>query len=795
MNAPKYAEVMLPLAVEGTYTYSIPENLIDCLEIGSRVMVPLGLKKLYTGIVTELHEAKPKKGPATEIAMTSLVEPEPEKGMASLNTESEAIPKSYKVKPIHSCLDKAPFVKKQHLDFWKWIASYYMCTPGEVMKAAIPTSLKPELITNEEPAPAQIKTKTFVRLATEYVEDPEKLHSAINELSRAKKQLTILISYIELSGVLKGKSLTEEVSKKQLLENSDSGSVLLNSLCKKKIFECYEKIAEDDFSFEGGGHSISSLNNEQQKALYSIKNNFETKPVCLLHGFTSSGKTEIYMHLIQECLASGRQALFLVPEIALTTQLFERLKHVFGESAGVYHSGLNDTERLKVWNYVSKEDGYKVILGARSSIFLPYRDLGLIIVDEEHESSFKQQDPAPRYNARNCALILASLFNAKTLFGTATPSIESYANCLMGKYGLTELFVRYREMEMPEIITIDVKELRRKKRMKSIFAPVLKERIDQSLESGEQVILFQNRRGYAPVMQCRNCGWVPKCQNCEVSLTYHKYRNRLCCHYCGFETNVPADCPACGESNPGFGGFGTEKVEEEVSKMFSKARISRLDTDTTRAKRSFENILREFENGNTDILIGTQMVSKGLDFGNVRVAGILNADQMLNFPDFRAHERAFQLMTQVSGRSGRNGKRGVVIVQTSQPESPIIRHVVENDFISFFNEETAIRKEFHYPPFTRIVKILLKHIDSGVVRQAALMYSCLAKPTFGDMLLGPDQPAVSRINNMFLQSLMLKIEINESAAGAKDILCKVRDEVKQKPEFRSVQIVFDVDPV
>jgi len=761
-NSCNYAEVLLPLPVEGTFTYSVSGDLLPEVQVGSLVIVPFGSRKLYTGIVTELHDR---------------------------------MPETLRVKTIVSSPGIVPLVKKEHLDFWKWIASYYMCTRGEVMKAALPSGFKLESENIEDLAGFRVKKRFYVRLTPDYSEDPEKLHLAMDEISRAKKQLNILLTFTEMSGIFKGQASTGEVSKKDLLEKSGSTSDVLKSLCKKQILDCYEKIVEEESPCVEATDKIASLNINQSRALTSIRKNFETKPVSLLHGYTSSGKTEIYIHLIDECIASGKQALFLVPEIALTTQLSDRLGRVFGDKLGVYHSGLTDSERLKIWNQVSREEGCQVILGARSSVFLPFRSLGLVIVDEEHESSFKQQDPAPRYNARNAALVLASIFDSKTLLGTATPSIESYANCLMGKSGLTELFSRYRDMELPEVIIVNVKELRRKKLMKSIFSPLLEEKIGEALEAGEQVILFQNRRGYALVMQCRTCGWVPKCERCEVSLTYHKYRNKLCCHYCGFERSVPENCPSCGEPDLAAGGFGTEQVEEEVRRLFPQARTVRMDTDTTRTRHSFETILNDFEAGKTDILIGTQMVSKGLDFSNVRVAGILNADQLLNFPDFRSHERAFQLMAQVSGRTGRSGQRGLVIVQTSQPENPVIGHVVSNDYKSFFNEETSIRQTFGYPPYTRLVQILLKHRDVVVVRQAALIFAKLAGPYFAEKLLGPDHPPVSRINRYYLQSLLLKISINASASGSKEVLCQVRDKVRQMPEFKSVQIVFDVDPV
>jgi primosomal protein N' (replication factor Y) (superfamily II helicase) len=758
----KFAEVLLPVPFEGTFTYLVPENLIESIEVGRLVIVPFGAKKFYSGIVIELHDR-----------------------------EQESI----RIKKIVSSPGSGPIVCKVHLDFWKWIASYYMCTFGEVMKAALPSGFRLESENIEDLVAFRVKKITYVRLTPFYVEDHEKLHIAIEKTKRAKKQLDMLIAFTELSGIFNSADSYTEVSKMDLVDKSGSSSEILKSLCNKQILECYEKEVENEPIFSVKTEKAACLNHSQSLALDSIKKNFETHAVCLLHGYTSSGKTEIYTHLIDECIASGKQALFLVPEIALTTQLSDRLRKVFGSNLGVYHSGLSDNERLKVWSHVPGEDGLKVILGARSSVFLPFHSLGLVIVDEEHESSFKQQDPAPRYNARNAALVLASFFKAKTLLGTATPSIESYANCLMGKSGLTELFSRYMDTELPDVKIVNVKELKHKKRMKSIFSPLLEEKIDESLKSGGQAILFQNRRGYAPVMQCRNCGWIPKCERCDVSLTYHKSRNKICCHYCGFEIPVPEHCPACGEQAVVTSGFGTEQIEDEIKKLFPLAKTVRMDSDTTRTRHSFEKIIDDFEAGDTDILIGTQMVSKGLDFNNVKVAGIVNADQMLNFPDFRAHERAFQLMSQVSGRAGRSGQRGVVVIQTSQPENPVIGNVVSNDYISFFNGETYMRQMFGYPPYTRLINILLKHRDVFVVRKAALEFAKLAWPYFNDKLLGPDHPPVSRINRLYIQSLLLKINLSASASGAKDILFQIRDKVKQIPEFKSVQFVFDVDPV
>lgn len=761
MNIELFAEVLLPLAVEGSYTYSVPDNLVSEIKIGCRVAVSLGKNKYYTGIVTDLHENKPT---------------------------------GFDIKPVLHLVDSLPFVEKLHLDFWQWIASYYMCSRGEVMKAAIPSGFRPDSLDLEELKSSGKKAITCVRLKSEYSESKNAIDVAIKLLSRSKHQTKLMYDYLDLSGYLENETEVRIVARKDLLDFSGESSEVLKALFVKGIVELYDMPFNDEPE-STDSYFLRPLNDAQNEALMSVKANFTQKQVCLLHGYTSSGKTEIYIHLISEYLSKGKQVLFLVPEIALTTQLFERMKAVFGNDVLVYHSGLRDSYKMSVWNTLSENKAPKLVLGARSSVFLPFKDLGLIIVDEEHESSYKQQDPAPRYNARNASMVLASMFNACTLLGTATPSIEAYSNCLMGKSGLTELFVRYKDSELPEIIVVDVKELRRKKIMKSLFSPVLLENINMSLQNREKVILFQNRRGYSPFVQCSSCGWIPKCKYCDVSMTFHKKKNRLSCHYCGYELSMPEACPECGGNNVKTGSPGTEKIEEEISKKFPGASVARLDTDTTRTKNSFENILYNFDTGDTNILIGTQMVSKGLDFKGVRVAGIINADQLLNFPDFRAHERAFQLLTQVSGRAGRLGERGIVIIQTSQPENPVLKYVLKNDFMSFFNTETAIRKDFSYPPFTRIISITLKHTDAAIVRRAALKYAGMCRKYFNGNLLGPDIPVVSRINNYYMQNMLLKADITTSFIKTKEVLLSLKDEIKQNSDFKQVQFVFDVDPV
>lgn len=817
-----YVDVLLPLSLKQTYTYSVTGELLSDMQVGCRVIVPLGLRKLYTGIVLELHNRKPD---------------------------------GYSVKPIYELIDRKPILLGPQLDFWKWIASYYMCSMGEVMKAALPSGLKLESetlvalcdefegddtlkekelkvlehlvhgksislldlskssgITNVLPVVQTLmqkgallvsegirhsykaKIEKYVRLTERFLFDKENLKKAMDEASRAKKQVEVLLAWLELSAFFR-QAQPLEVSRKELLARSGATAAVLQALCKKKIVELYEKDVSRLPQYQEDQSGKSSLSKKQKEALMSIQESFRQQPVCLLHGLTSSGKTEIYIHLIEECIKSGKQALYLVPEIALTTQLSDRLKRVFGNKLGVYHSKFPDAERVELWNKLVETDDYQLVLGVRSSIFLPFSNLGLIIIDEEHEGSFKQQDPAPRYHARNAAMILASMYGAKTLLGTATPSLETYANCMSKKFGLVELFARHQEMEMPEVVAVNTKELKRKKIMKSLFSPLLTQKVGDALAAGEQVILFQNRRGYAPILECKACGWVPKCIHCDVSLTIHKYHRKLTCHYCGYERDLPQTCPACGTPNLSTYGFGTEQIEEEVQALFPKARTVRMDTDTTRSRLSYEQIIHDFESGKTDILIGTQMVTKGLDFDHVRVVGILNADQMLSFPDFRAYERSFQLMAQVSGRAGRKGKRGQVIIQTGDPDQVVIQDVISNDFNAFYQREMLMRKQFSYPPFTRIIQIRFKHKNLSVVRAAASAYANLIRPVFGQRLLGPDQPPVSRVNNFYLQNLLLKVEVEASPARVKDILCDAQTSFKQEATFRSVQVSFDVDPM
>jgi len=818
----KYVDVILPLPLANTFTYSVPDEWADSVRIGMRVVVPFGKKKIYTAVVYLVHTVAPTV---------------------------------YEAKEIMGLLENEPILRRPQMKFWEWISSYYQAFLGDVYQAAVPAGLKLEsetqvrinpdyeaesalsdreykildalsdgkaisvtelkkitelnnpLVTlkslldkgaievNEELTEKfRAKTDMFVRLTAEASQE-ENLRKLFDDLSRAKKQLEVLMMYIDLSKCLIP-SKQREVSKKELLEKTDASSAVLNGLIERGALEIYQKeIGRLDVSVIPTSEQFA-LNQFQQKAFTEIEKQFLEKQVVLLHGITSSGKTELYIQLINRVLAEGKQVLYLVPEIALTTQLTSRLKRVFGNRLGVYHSKFSDAERVEIWNNVLNDKNYDVIIGVRSSVFLPFRQLGLVIVDEEHESSYKQYDPAPRYHARNAAIVLASMHGAKTLLGSATPSIESYHNALIGKYGLVELNQRFEDMAMPEILVVDTKEAYRKKQMESHFSDTLLEKIGKALGNHEQIILFQNRRGYAPYIECKACASVPHCKNCDVSLTVHKVFNTLTCHYCGYTEPIPTKCPACGTvGGLVTKGFGTEKIEDEIKIIFPAARVSRMDLDTTRSKKSYEKILTDFEQHKVDILIGTQMVSKGLDFERVSLVGILNADNMLNFPDFRAHERAFQLMAQVSGRAGRKNKRGTVILQTSVTKHPVISQVIQNDFKSMFQMQTEERKLFKYPPYYRLIQIVLRHKNPNTLNLAAAKMAVDLRSVFGSRVLGPNIPAVSRIQNMYIKTILLKIETEASAEKAKEILRQVADQVLADSRFKSLWVNLDVDPM
>lgn len=824
MNAGSlFADLILPLPLAGTFTYSIPWELQNDIAIGKRVVVSFGSKKIYSAIVKAIHNNPPK---------------------------------DYEVKDILACLDESPVINNFQFLFWEWISDYYQSSLGDVYKAAIPAGLKLESQTKisyredfvaqkqlskteelildvlksskdvsiqilnqasglknvlpqvkklldkgaievEERVLSSYKEKQikYVRLHPNIQEN--KIGNVLDSLKRAKKQQELLFAYLNLSklGIAE---IPEKVSAAELLLNSKVSSSILKAIVDKQVLEIYfESIDRLDFS-DSEIKPLKKLNEHQARAIKEIREGFKLKNTTLLHGVTSSGKTEIYIHLIQEQINLGKQVLYLLPEIALTTQIINRLRNVFGNKVGVYHSKFNDAERVEIYNNIQQSNpdkSYQIILGVRSSIFLPFNNLGLIIVDEEHENTYKQFDPAPRYHARDAALFLAHLHKAKTLLGTATPAIETYANCKQGKYALVELMNRFQDIKMPEIQLADLKEAKRKKRMKSIFAPELYDEINNTLEKREQVILFQNRRGYAPYLECKSCGWVPHCENCSVSLTYHQYNNQLTCHYCGHSTQLPQSCKQCESTHMVDKGFGTEKIEDELRGLFPMARIARMDLDTTRSKTAYEKLIYKFENQELDILVGTQMVSKGLDFDHVSLVGILNADSMLNFPDFRAHERSYQLMAQVSGRAGRKNKQGKVIIQTHDTQHPIIQSVIRNDYLAMYQTQMSEREEFIYPPFYRLINITLKHKNNGLLTQAANTLAGSLRKIFGIRVFGPQAPVINRIQNYYIVNILLKFEKKSSPAKAKWILNREANNLKAIDRFKMVMVQFDVDPM
>ena len=743
-----FAEVILPVPLDGTFTYSIPQQWQENVKKGCRVLVSFGRNKQYVGIVAEIHDRQPE---------------------------------GYQVKDILQMIDTQPILLPQQYRLWQWIANYYMSPIGEVYKAALPAGLKAE----EGYTP---KTETYIRLAAPYRNEAA-LHIALNMLQRAPKQLQAFTDYLTLSGWDEGKG--DELTRDELLNEGHSLQTI-SLLVKRGILETYEvEVGRLNHGGEPHPELIKKLSEAQETAYNQIVLSMMKKQVTLLHGVTSSGKTEIYIHLIQREIDQHRQVLYLLPEIALTVQMMDRLRRVFGDRLGIYHSKYSDAERVEIWQKQLSGHPYDVILGARSSVFLPFQNLGLVIVDEEHESSFKQQDPAPRYHARSAAIMLG----AKVLLGTATPSMETYYNAKTGKYGLVELTQRHQGIELPEIQVVDTHELRHRKMMHGPFSPQLLARVREALERGEQVILFQNRRGYAPLIECKQCGWVPHCQNCDVSLTLHRQLNQLTCHYCGAVYQVPVECPACGSTELQTHGYGTEKIEDQVRDIFPEARVSRMDLDTTRTRNAYERIIGDFASGRTNLLIGTQMISKGLDFDKVSVVGILDADRMLNIPDFRADEHAFMMMSQVSGRAGRKGRRGLVILQTGQPLQPIIQQVVHNDYTALYQTLCAERQMFHYPPYYRLINVFLKHRSDALVETAAQELGFRLRQWFGGRVLGPDKPGVSRVKSLSIRKLILKIEPQLALAEVRKYLALAQQQMLQDKRYSSLQIYCDVDPL
>lgn len=816
----RFVDVIVPLPVTGVYTYSVPDRITQDIKPGSRVIIQFGAKKKYTAIVVRQHCDAPQ---------------------------------TYQTKEIDELLDEQPILTQQQINLWQWIADYYLCTVGEVFKAALPSGLKPEsetIITLNEDFDDEVslsekeqkiidllntekestiaaagektgnknilsitkrlmelgiicikeelkknykpKHETYIEISDKY-RSPEEMSNLFNNMARAQKQLAVLMKYVEMSAMYS--TSPRPVSKTALMEASRASYSIIKALVEKDIFRLTYIEKERQQRREEKKEKANELNEIQQRARNEIENVFRIKNVCLLHGVTSSGKTEIYISLIEKYISEGKQVLYLLPEIALTTQITSRLEKVFGKDLVVYHSRLNDSERVDIWKRQLTGNPYKLVLGVRSSVFLPFQNPGLIIIDEEHENTFKQYDPAPRYNARDTAIVMATMFGAKVLLGTATPSIESYFNAMNGKYGLVSITERYKDIKLPEIIPVDIKEAHRRKTMTGQFSPILLNKISTALNNNEQVILFQNRRGFAPMLECRTCGWVPRCIHCDVSLTYHKGLNQMTCHYCGYTIPVPNICPACGDTELKNKGFGTEMVEDNIKLLFPEAKVSRLDMDTTKSKSSYENIISEFSHGQTNILVGTQMISKGLDFDNVSVVGILNADNMMNFPDFRSYERSFQLMAQVAGRAGRKNKQGTVILQTYSPDNFIVRKVMENDYYGMYEHELEERRKFRYPPFYRIINIYIKHRDCKTTEEIANIMAEMMHRIFGNRILGPDKPPVSRIQTLHIRKIVLKVENGLDIKFVKEQLRTIYRQMQENKKYKSFLINYDVDPM
>ncbi len=819
-----FAEVLLPVPVPGTFTYRVPYLLNDSIHVGQRVAVQFGKTKILSGLVVGLTEKVPE----------------------------------VEVKYLSDILDSEPIVNPIQLRFWEWVKTYYLCHLGEVMQAALPSALKlsseskvalsPDFVLDsmalndyeylivealqvqpkiaisevskiigfkkvmpivrtmmekgilviEEELNEKYKARyeRFVRLTGTYREEA-RLQELMDRLTkRAYKQLEVLLAYLTLGG-----DCDNDIKASELLKKADANSSVLKAMADKGIFEVYEHQVSrlKDFKAQTPTSSIQ-LTEAQQRAFNEVHDGFESDQPVLLHGVTSSGKTEIYIKLIQEAIDEGKQVLYLLPEIALTAQIINRLKQYFGDKLGVYHSRYGTHERVEVWNQVndfakSRIPQRSIIIGSRSAIFLPYSHLGLIIVDEEHDSSFKQTDPAPRYNARDAAIVLGHIHKAKVLLGSATPSYESYYNALNGRYRLVELTQRYGGVEMPEIILSDMRVERRRKTIQADFGSVLLDAIKETLDDKRQAILFQNRRGFSLRIECDDCHYIPQCINCDVSLIYHKQQNVLRCHYCGYTTSVPNECPSCHSTNIRMHGFGTEKVEEDLKILLPNARVARLDLDTTRSKTDYQNILEAFQDQETDVLVGTQMVTKGLDFDAVKVVGILNADNMLSFPDFRAHERSFQLMAQVAGRAGRKGQQGQVIIQTYDPSHPVLQDVLHNDFKGLYEKQMATRRQFGYPPFYRLVMIRLKHKDYQKLNPAATELSSMLRPIFKQDLLGPEYPIVSRVKNFYIKQMLVKFNREHNAQQVKELIINKIHQFQLLPEYKSVIVQIDVDPI
>ena len=754
-----YVDVILPLPLEGTFTYSVPEPMVAQVQMGVRVLVPLGRSKTYTAMAVRLHSEKPE----------------------------------FETRPIIQVIDAEPVLIEQQLRLWQWISTYYMSPIGDVFKAALPAGLKAE----ENYRPKTVRCVTLpANLRSE-----QSLHMALTILKRALKQHQTFSTYLQLShwSEIDGETPPAhiaEIACDELQNAANASDAVLRQLIQRNFLELYHReVGRLNTTGEYHPERIQPLSPAQQAAEDSIQKQFNEKNVVLLHGVTSSGKTEIYIHLIKKAIDEGKQVLYLLPEIALTVQMTCRLQNVFGSRLGIYHSRYSDAERVEIWKKQLSSEPYDVILGARSAVFLPFTRLGLVIVDEEHETSFKQQDPAPRYHARSTAIMLARMYEgAKVLLGTATPSMESYHNACTGKYGYVQLTTRYKDVAMPEIRVVDTKDLYHRKMMRGAFSPDLLEAMRTALRNKKQVLLFQNRRGFAPMVECKVCGWVPKCKNCDVSLTYHRSMNLLTCHYCGYTYPVPKQCPNC-ESTELLGrGYGTEKIEDRVRELFPEARIARMDLDTTRSAGAYGRIIDDFSCGRTDILIGTQMITKGLDFSGVTVVGILNADTMLNYPDFRAYEQAFQMLSQVSGRAGRRDERGLVILQTKSADLPVIQQVVTGDFQTFARDLLEERSMFRYPPFYHLVYVYLRHRNEQLVDSAAIEMASRLRQAFADRVLGPDKPAVARVKTESIRKIVIKLEQGINLPLARQCMAEARTQLLQDKRYAAMTVFFDVDP-
>ena len=733
--------------------------MVAQVRMGVRVLVPLGRSKTYTAMAVRLHSEKPE----------------------------------FETRPIIQVIDAEPVLIEQQLRLWQWISTYYMSPIGDVFKAALPAGLKAE----ENYRPKTVRCVTLpANLRSE-----QSLHMALTILKRALKQHQTFTTYLELShwNEIDGETPPAhiaEIACDELQNAANASDAVLRQLIQRNFLELYHReVGRLNTSGEYHPERIQPLSPAQKAAEDSINAQFNEKNVVLLHGVTSSGKTEIYIHLIKKAIDEGKQVLYLLPEIALTVQMTRRLHNVFGSRLGIYHSRYSDAERVEIWKKQLSAEPYDVILGARSAIFLPFTRLGLVIVDEEHETSFKQQDPAPRYHARSAAIMLARMYEgAKVLLGTATPSMESYHNACTGKYGYVQLTTRYKDVAMPEIRVVDTKDLYRRKMMRGAFSPDLLEAMRTALSNKKQVLLFQNRRGFAPMVECKVCGWVPKCKNCDVSLTYHRSMNLLTCHYCGYTYPVPKQCPNC-ESTELLGrGYGTEKIEDRVRELFPEARIARMDLDTTRSAGAYGRIIDDFSCGRTDILIGTQMITKGLDFSGVTVVGILNADTMLNYPDFRAYEQAFQMLSQVSGRAGRRDERGLVILQTKSADLPVIQQVVAGDFKTFARDLLEERSMFRYPPFYHLVYVYLRHRNEQLVDSAAIEMASRLRQAFADRVLGPDKPAVARVKTESIRKIVIKLEQGINLPLARQCMAEARTQLLQDKRYAAMTVFFDVDP-